>query len=340
MRRVIVLGGLGLFGRTAAEQLRKLGIAVQTASRGAGADVRVDANDAVSIRAALRQSDLIIDTAGPFQARSMALVEAAIDVPFDIIDVNDSLSYAERVLALEPRIIGAGIRVLSAASTVSAVTATVVRHSRIEAPRRVTAFLAPATRYTAHAGAAWSLVDSVGRPVRVWRDGRMQVRRGWSEPRRFPLPQPVGPICGRLFESADALHLPRIWPTLRDVSMHVDTNAPGLNLALRAAGVVPGLRSMLARQLRLGAWVARRFGASAGGVGYEVEDDGGRMLRYSIVGRGNSHLTAVAPAVLAARAILSGQFEHRGLLSPDRHVEPAELIGFLQANGITFTELT
>ncbi len=339
MRRVIVLGGLGLFGRTAAEQLRKLGAEVRTASRSAGADLTVDANDSVSIRAALREGDLIVDTAGPFQARSMALVEGAIEIGCDIVDLNDSLSYAERVLALEPRIAGAGIRVLSAASTVSAVAAAVVRHSRIAAPRRVTAQLAPATRYTANAGTARSLVDSVGRPVRVWRDGRMQARIGWSEPRQFPLPQPVGPVCGRLFESADALHLSRKWPTLRDVSMHVDANTPAVNLALRAAGVISGLRGILARQPRLGAWVARRFGASAGGVGYEIEDDGGRILRYAIVGRGNSHLTAVAPAVLAARAILGGQFEHHGLVPPDRHVEPAELIGFLQANGIMFTEL-
>jgi hypothetical protein len=339
VKRVIVLGGLGLFGRTAAEQLRNLGIKVQTASRGGGADLKVDANDAASLRAVMRAGDIVVDAAGPFQARSTALIEAAIEVGFDVVDVNDNLAYAERLLGLAPRIERAGIRVLSGASTVSAVSATVMRQSGIVDPLRFTAILAPATRYTANAGAARSLVESVSRPVRVWRDGRMQTARGWSEPRRFAMPAPVGPVCGRLFESADALHLPQIWPTLRYVSMHVDTNTFGLNTALRVIGAVPGLRGLLARQMGLGTAIARRFGARTGGVGYEIEAAGGTIARYAIVARGNGYLTAVAPAVLAARAIAAERFEHRGLVPADRQVQPAELLAFLHANEILFTEL-
>ena len=143
MNRVIVLGGLGLFGRTAAALLRRLGMTVLAASRGLNADLRIDANDRASIRTALRPGDLIIDAAGPFRDRSVALVEAATEVGFDIVDINDDLAYAERVLALETQIAGAGIRVLSSASSVSAVGATVVRHSGVVAPTRVTAFLRP-----------------------------------------------------------------------------------------------------------------------------------------------------------------------------------------------------
>jgi hypothetical protein len=140
-------------------------------------------------------------------------------------------------------------------------------------------------------------------------------------------------------ESADALHLPRIWPSLRDVAMHVDTNTPGTNLALRAVGAIPGLSGVMARHVDLAVRIARKFGAAAGGIGYEVEDDSGRMSRYAIVGRGNSQLIAVAPAVLAARAIVDGEFAHHGLVPHDRHVEPSALIEFFHANGITFSEL-
>ena len=240
VRRVIVLGGLGLFGRTAAAQLRQLGVAVQTASRSAAADLQVDANDPASIRASLRAGDVVVDAAGPFYSRSTALINAAIEIGFDVIDLNDDLRYAESVLALEPQIAAAGIRVLSSASSVSAVAATIVRHSGLAAPRRVTAFLVPASRHTANAGAALSLIRSVGRPIRVFRDGRLQTCVGWSESRSFPMPRPLGTICGRLFESADAIYLPRIWPTLRDVAMYVDANTPGVNTLLRLATHIPG----------------------------------------------------------------------------------------------------
>lgn len=337
--RVIILGGLGLFGRTVAEQLRNERIAVEIAARRAGADIIADANDAFALRSFLRSGDLVVDAAGPFQARSTALVETAIDVGCDIVDLNDSVAYAEKVLTLEPRIAAAGIRVLSGASTVSAVAAAVIRQREITNPQRVAGFLAPATRYTANAGAARSLIASVGRNVRVWRDGRLQSAEGWSEPRTFPMSRPVGSVCGRLFETADAVYLPRIWPTLREVTMHVDPNTPGLNLLLRAAGTVPGLRSLMMASMPLGTWIARKFGASAGGIGYEIEDADGNLLRSAIVAEKGSQLVAVAPAVLAARAILAGQFDYRGLVPPDRHVDPTSLIEFLRAGGITYSEL-
>src|SRR4051794_1864812 len=208
VKRVIVLGGLGLFGRTIVEQLRPSGIVAKTASRGPSAEVRIDANDAESIRAVIRTGDVVVDAAGPFHARTAALVESAIEIGFDVVDINDNLDYAESVLALQSRIDTAGIRMLSSASSVSAVSAAIVVHSGIKRPVRVTAFLAPASRHTANVGTALSLIQTIGQPVRILRDGRLQSVIGWSESRPFRIPEPIGPICGRLFESADSLYLP------------------------------------------------------------------------------------------------------------------------------------
>lgn len=339
MKRIIVLGGLGQFGRTTAEQLRLLRINVQTASRRPAANLRFDANDANSIRSALRAGDVVIDTAGPFHSRSSALVEAAIQIGFDLIDINDDLCYAEAVLALAPQIERAGIRVLSSASTVSAVAAAVLRHSSVAEPRRVTTFLAPASRHTANAGAALSLIRCVGRPVRVLQDKRLQEREGWSDPRSFPMPPPVGPICCRLFESADAVYLPRLWPTLREVAMYVDTNTTAGNTLLRLAAHRSAVRRFFERHMRPATWFARPFGSSAGGIGYEIEDAAGRVVRYAIVSGKNSFIAAVAPAVLAARAIAEDRFPHRGLVLPDGHVEPQALLVFLQSAGIKLHKL-
>ena len=98
---------------------------------------------------------------------------------------------------------------LSSASSVSAVAAAVVQHSGIAAPTRVTAFLAPASRHTANAGTALSLIRSVGQPVRV--SARRQIANAHRLERVADVPDaaPIGPICGQLFESADALYLPR-----------------------------------------------------------------------------------------------------------------------------------
>jgi hypothetical protein len=261
------------------------------------------------------------------------------EVGFDVIDINDDLQYAEKLIALEPRIESAGIRVLSSASSVSAIAAAIVEHSGMQVPRRVTVFLVPASRHTASAGAALSLISSVGRSVRVFHEGRLQDREGWSDPRRFRMPPPIGTICARLFESADVVYLPRIWPSLREVAMYVDTNTPLANTLLRCAAHRPAIRRWLERHVRWSTRIARTFGSATGGLGYEIEDAEGRMARFAVVADKNSFVAAVAPAVLAARAIAEDRFFPHGLVMPDRHVEPREFLAFLQSRGIAVTEL-
>ena len=255
MRRVIVLGGRGFFGRAAADQLRTLGVHLQTASRSTGADLRIDANDSDSIRAKVRPGDIVLDAAGPYHGRSLALIESAIRVGFDVVDLNDDLQYAESVLSRAPQIAEAGIRVLSSASTVSAFAAAAMRIVGPNSPRRLTSFLMPATRYTASAGTAMSLLRTVGRPIRILRDGQLRIVHGWCESRSIYLPPPLRTIRGHLFESADALWLPRICPSLEDVAMYVDANTFGANAMLTVAAHSRVVRQVMQRELGLGTWL-------------------------------------------------------------------------------------
>jgi hypothetical protein len=338
MKRIIVLGGLGQFGSTALNELRRLNFPAQAAGRSAAADIQIDANDPASLRAKLRAGDIVLDTAGPFHTRTPALIEAAIDVGFDIIDINDNLRYAEMILAREPQIKTAGIRVLSSASTVSAVAATVIRQSRIVNPIRVRVFLAPASRHTANAGSALALIRSIGGPVRVFHNGCLEERTGWSDPQPFPMP-PLKPLIGRLFESADALYLPRIWPSLQYVAMYVDPNTFGVHALLRRAAHSPWLRHLLEKHVQSATMFARWFGSAAGGIGYEIEEAPDRIVRFAILAERNSFYAAIAPAILATRKIALDQFLEHGLILPDRHCDSEELFELLRASNIAFREL-
>ncbi len=340
LRRVIILGGNGRFGRTIAKQLQESGINSFVAARRGPVDLRIDANDLDSVRSALTSGDLVMDAAGPYQTRTMALLEAAIETGFDVIDLNDSLDYALRVLEFEARIASAGIRVLSSASSVSAVAAAVVRHCGCENPVRVTTFLAPASRHTANRSSALSLVHSVGAPIRIYRDGKLTPMRGWSEKRPFRMPSPLGDRRGGLFESADAVYLPRIWPTLRDVAMYVDSNTPGVNGILDVTAKSPLVRRILAGCVNFGTQLARIAGSSTGGLGYEIEELNGVVHCVTVTARRDSFFIAVAPAILAARAILAQQFPQVGLVPPDLHVRPMEIMSYLRETGIEIANLS
>jgi len=153
------------------------------------------------------------------------------------------------------------------------------------------------------------------------------------------MPQPVGTIRGRLFESADALYLPRIWPSLVEVDMYVDANTPGVNALLSLGARSAVFRRFLERQVRLGERISRWIGAATGGLGYEIEGADGQIARFAVVSERSGFIAPVAPAVLGARHIAAGSFEPRGLVLPDRHVDGDELFEYLESMGITIVEL-
>lgn len=333
LRRIIVLGGFGLFGRAAVERLRADGLAPMALSRRTG----VDAENGASLRAALRPGDVVIDTFGPFQDRSLTLLEIALELGCDVIDLSDSLAFAQRVLAQRSRIERAGIRVLTGCSSVSAITAAFIILSGVQEPVRVRTVLVPATRHTAHAGTTGSLVRSIGRPVHVLRDGRLVSRRAWTESVWFDLPAPIGRVQAFLFESADSVLLPPIWPSLRGVDFFVTTHAPGLNRVLSWAARWAALRTLVGLGHRPGLPIARWLGARSGGFMAEVTGGEGTVTRLALVAAEHAHYMSVAPAVLAARALVEGRFAPTGLVPAHLHVEPAALLDYVRGLGIGFS---
>src|SRR5439155_1719737 len=233
---VVVVGGTGFFGRAAAERLRSHGVRAVLASRRAGAELRVDVESRASMKTALKPYDVVLDAAGPFQARTTALIEAAIETGFDVVDLSDSLRYAERVADLRLRIEAAGVRVLTSCSSVSAVGAAAIRLSGVEKPVRLDVVLRPATRDTAHRATARAL--------------------------------------------------------------------------------------------------CRLFGSRGGGILFEVEDSDGALVTLALQAPAKSYLVAIAPAVLAARAIAEGRFKPTGLVPPEQHAEAGELAAYLGSLGI------
>jgi saccharopine dehydrogenase-like NADP-dependent oxidoreductase len=335
VRRIVVIGGRGFFGTAAAELLRRDGLSPLVASRRPGADLFADAEDPASLRAALRPYDVVIDAAGPFQQRSTALVETCLAIGCDVIDLSDSFEYVSHVQALAGRVAGGGIRVLTACSSVSAVSAALVRLSGVQAPVRVSTFLAPATRNTSTAATSMSLLSTLERPVRAVRDGSIVEGRAFSRARMFEFPAPVGRVSARLAESADALTLPLVWPSLRDVDFWVDTRRPVLNALIAAASRSALLRSMMRPAQGVGRRLTKRFGRSSGGFGVEVEDATGARRSSGFVHSTRSYIVAVAPAVLAARRIAADTFGSSGLVAADRQVDPMELVSYLRGMGIT-----
>ena len=230
MTRIVVIGARGFFGSVILDQLRRRGVLALAAGRSRG-DLIVDVENAASIAGALGAGDVVIDTAGPFQKRSLTLIHGALAQKFDVIDLSDSAEYSTRVQQDNEEIARSGIRVLTACSSLSVVSAAVIRASGF-APERLRVFLAPASRFTANRATAASLLAAIShRPVGE---------------RTMDMEQPVGRRSGFVIDSVDRVTLPRVWPGLHDFDFIVDTQVPGMNRALVAASKWPWIRRVRA----------------------------------------------------------------------------------------------
>lgn len=331
MRRVVVLGGTGFFGAAAVAELRVAGLPVTTAARH-DADLAVDAESAGSLRRTLRPGDVVLDAAGPFQARTTALAEAAVEVGFDVVDIADSSAYVRRLLPLAERAAAAGVRILPACSTASAVSHAMIAWST-EAPVRLTAFLVPTPRHTAVSATAASLLSAVGGPVSVLREGEPRMERGFGSSRRWKGGPPLGRRRGWLFDTPDALLLPRSHPSLRTVGAYVDPNVPGLAAALALAARAAPLRAAMQRAMPVALPLVRRLGGAHGGFGCEVEDADGHIERLVLTAPRDAYRLAVIPAALAVRALAAGRVPHTGILAPHQQIDAAELLEALRRCG-------
>lgn len=309
MKRIIVLGGTGFFGGLIVEKLRAAGLEPHVASR--HSEFRIDADNAEDLRAHIRQRDLVIDAAGPFQKRTPALIEAAAKVGFDVIDLSDSPSYTTMVYDREAPIAAAGIRYLTACSSLSTVSAAVLGMSSVAQPRRLTAYLRPASRLTANAGSIGSFLGSL---------------TGVSRTIRFD--EPLGKRSGIVVRSVDSITLPKVFPSLRETELVVDAGIPGANFVLRR----PELRKLLHQNESKLAAIARRIGPASGILAYEIATTGG--YKHQLFTGEHAHLAAVIPAVMAAQSIAAGKFPHRGVVPPTQHVEREALFEAMFREGI------
>jgi hypothetical protein len=322
VNRIVVAGALGFFGSMVVRILHDRGSTPLIASRRAGGDLILDVENRASIRAAIRSHDVIVDATAPFQKRSTTLVDEAIAVGADVIDLSDSLGYATLIVTCDAAARQRGVRVLNACSAVSVLSSFAIERSGIYNPVALHGFLAPATRHTANPGVTASLLASVGRPIQVLRDGKLISIQGWSEAREFAAVR----RRGRLMEMADTITLPRVYPSLRDVDFWVDPNVPGAGMLLPLIARVPALA-------RYGTPLARVFGSSEGILAYEIEGPAGERTTVVFTGR-ESFLTAAIPAALAALRLASGEPCPPGIVFVDRHVDADALAAALTRYGI------
>jgi saccharopine dehydrogenase-like NADP-dependent oxidoreductase len=145
--------------------------------------------------------ELLIHTAGPFQAQGYDVARAAAAAGAHYIDLADGRRFVcDFAQTLNTTFQHAGRTAISGASTVPALSSAVVAHlcqgwQRIDS---IDMCIAPAQTAPRGTATIAGVLSYCGAPIAVWNQGQWQTQRGWAQPQRqtFARMQPRwGALC-------------------------------------------------------------------------------------------------------------------------------------------------
>lgn len=296
-RTVLVLGATGLFGGILARQLIEDGtfdvvcagrdrrtLEVFCKAHGGGPQV-LDRTDLAAVDRVLAEIRpfAVVDAAGPFQfygATPFAFAEAAVAAGAHYLDIADAPDFVQGIAGLDPLALRHGVVVLSGVSTTPALVAAVADRltEGLTTVAHVESVIVPGNRTSPGPSVMRAVLGQVGQPFQVYRDGRWDSVRGWSETKAFaPAVTGMPPVRKRLAALVDTPDL-ALFParygartvlSRAGLELTLLHRAVGVGGALVRAGLLPSL-SVFARPALPMVALFHRFGTDRGGMQVRV----------------------------------------------------------------------
>lgn len=349
--RVVILGGYGTFGRLVADQLIRADAQVVIAGRDVNKGqaiaasletgfVQCDAARRDSLSAATTGAHLVINAAGPFQARDYSIPQTCIEQGCHYIDLGDGRDYVAGIGQLHEMARDRKVFVCVGASTTPAVTSAVVTElsTHFQRIRSIKVALTAGNRNPAGVSTIASILAYVGAPVRVWQDGQWQSITGWGLGEFIDYPPPVGRRRVQLCDVPDL----ELFPELFQAESVVFKAGVELTLLNYAIGMVACLRKLrpslnlpaLAKPMVWMSKLFKKFGTLSGSVGVWVTSDSGQQRSLAFVAPANGPRVPTAAAVLLARKLLGSGVREYGAFACVGFVSLAEFAEYLAPFGI------
>ena len=336
-KRVLVIGGTGAFGRHLVRGLvattefhvviggrdrsRSEAFASELQRQHPGRSVEVAVIDRGYVDAGtLRALDLfaLVDAAGPFQGSGYSLPKAAIVAGVHYVDLADARGFVAGFADLDDAAKRANIVAVTAASSTPALSNAAL--DRLTAGWRsvdtVEVCISPGNRAPRGLSVVSAALSYVGRPVRVFVDGRWQNRPGWGMLVRRPMPG-LGKRWLSLCETPDLNLLHARFKPRQSAVFRAGLELSILHLGLWAASFLVRLRLIrslqpLAPTFRRLADLLINFGSDRGGmiVVARGTDGDGRAVRatWSLVAEGgDGPVIPTLPALAILRRLASGE---------------------------------
>jgi hypothetical protein len=317
--RVLVIGGTGFFGSLLIDDLlsyEDCDLVVASRHRLQSdrfETVIADLQNTDSLAKALATVDIAICAAGPYQQLPLSLLSLCVQRGIHYIDLTDDRGFVQSVRTSVAKQNDCSIAVCTGWSTVAALSGLLAKiaSNGMRPVDSIHIQMAPGNRGARQRATITSLLNSVGRRFTVFRNGDWQTVQGWSQPRDFEFPVPVGKRRGYLVDVPDHEFFPDLFNSAT-VEFRAGSELRLLNgcttlLRLAPWSWVPW-SGVLQQAVALLSWLGHDWGA----IGVEVS--GGGRRRACIVADSRAERIAVMPASVMTGKLLSGG-SYRGLVS-------------------------
>lgn len=246
MKRVLIAGGAGVFGRRLAEGLNAttgayIMLAGRSLARAQQAAADLGAREAIALNRDIATADdirtlgadLVIDAAGPFQGANLRFARAAIEAGANYIDLADARDFVAAFPSLDALARQHGVAAITGASSTPALTHAVLDQLRAGWKRidTIRAGIAPANQMDRGPALMKAILTWTGADVPVFEDGAWRVSSGWSDRGTIDVPT-LGRRRFALVETPDLDLIPARYAP-RDAALFMVS----LELALMQSGM-------------------------------------------------------------------------------------------------------
>lgn len=361
MKRVLVIGGYGNFGRFISRSLAKqdnihLVVAGRSLSKAQSLAEEINAEAAIvdihddfDIRLREIEPDIVIHTSGPFQSQGYGVAEACIECGAHYIDLADGREFVSGIGRLDQRAKQAGTLVVSGASSVPCLTSALIDGYRgefkvlesldygITTAQKTTRGVATTAAILSYTGKSFkTLVDSEQKDVYGWQGLRARKYSG---------------LGWRLLGNCNVPDLdlfPTMYPELKTVRFYAGLELPFIHVSLWALswlvriGLVRSLEPSAPILLKL-SFLFDWLGSANSGFHMKLtgkgEKDENKTICFELIARGgDGPFIPCMPAILLAKKLADNEIKDVGATPCVGIITKSEYLEALGELDISWTE--
>jgi saccharopine dehydrogenase-like NADP-dependent oxidoreductase len=364
LKRVLIIGGYGNFGRFITERLAKeeslkiivAGRSIEKAQDFVGnvnavnklETVALDINHSLARSLSQIKPDIVIHTSGPFQSQGYDVANVCIECGAHYIDIADGRDFVAGIDSLDKKAKEAGVLVVSGASSVPCLTSALIDHYReeFEILESVDYGITTAQKTTRGLATTAAILSYTGKPFKTIIDSENTTIYGWQNLRARKYTK----LGWRLLGSCNVPDLeifPKHYPELKTIRFYAGLELPFIHITLWFFSWLVRLRiikqleksaSLLLKLSFLFDWLGTAnsgFHMALSGIG---KNGIKKVVNFELIAKsGDGPYIPCMPAIILCKKLAVGEISNVGAQSCIGIITKDEYLNALSNLNITWT---